>query len=335
MIAGDFGAATRRLEQAITLSEQTNNPLAAARALRDRGNLAVLQGHFEEAEDFQRHSIALWRNSGHRYYWALALNALSRAHWWRGLYAQAHARLAEAQALVSDLEHPQLKAWVTTLQAMVDLYAGGYKTARGRTEAVLPITRERDAHTVVMDAEAVLGAVLGVLGWLALVDGEFEKARDLCAESVAAYPHPGVTQYFLDLVAWSQVGLGLGAYGMGNKAEAQSTISEALERALAVRSFPMLLHLMPAIPVLLIGAQDVNLKERAIELYALASSHPFVGNSPLLKDLAGKHITFAIAELPSEMVAAAQERGQALDWWDTAKVLLEELRELGWAGRDA
>jgi hypothetical protein len=91
---------------------------------------------------------------------------------------------------------------------------------------------------------------------------------------------------------------------------------------------------MSATPVLLIGAQDVSLQERAVELYALARSHPFVDNSPLLEHLIGKHVAAGSAELPPEVVAAAQKRGRSLDWWETAEALREELRKLGWAAHN-
>jgi hypothetical protein len=73
-------------------------------------------------------------------------------------------------------------------------------------------------------------------------------------------------------------------------------------------------------------------KERAVELYALAESQPFVANSQLFEDIAGKHVAATAATLPADVVEAAQTRGRARDWWETAEELLAELRALGWAG---
>jgi hypothetical protein len=67
-----------------------------------------------------------------------------------------------------------------------------------------------------------------------------------------------------------------------------------------------------------------------VELYALAESHPFVANSQLFEDIAGRFIEAAAATLAPDVVAAARERGRALDWWDTAAELLDELPKLGW-----
>jgi hypothetical protein len=87
---------------------------------------------------------------------------------------------------------------------------------------------------------------------------------------------------------------------------------------------------MPLIAVLLAAEEDSSLKERAVELYAVASSQPFVGKSPFFEEISGKHITAAGATLPPGVVEAAQARGRALDWWGTAQELLDELRSLGW-----
>jgi hypothetical protein len=106
---------------------------------------------------------------------------------------------------------------------------------------------------------------------------------------------------------------------------------EALEVVVRIRAFIPLLHLMPVIPVLLAEDDDPALQERAVELYALATGHPFVAKAQLFKDIAGRTIRAATANRPPDVVAAAQTRGQALDWWETADTLLEELRALGWA----
>jgi hypothetical protein len=88
---------------------------------------------------------------------------------------------------------------------------------------------------------------------------------------------------------------------------------------------------MPIIPLLWADADEPDLKERAIELTALAKNQPFVAKSQLFEDVAGRHVKAATANLPPEVVAAAQSRGRALDWWETAEELLDELREPGWA----
>jgi hypothetical protein len=84
----------------------------------------------------------------------------------------------------------------------------------------------------------------------------------------------------------------------------------------------MLLDALPAIALLL---ADRGQAERAVELYALASRYPFVSNAQWFEDVAGAHIAAVAATLPPDVVAAAQERGQARDLEATVKELLAEL----------
>ena len=70
---------------------------------------------------------------------------------------------------------------------------------------------------------------------------------------------------------------------------------------------------------------DQGKKERAVELYALASRYPFVANSRWFEDVAGRHIAAVAATLPPDMVAAAQERVRARDLDATVAELLVEL----------
>jgi hypothetical protein len=86
-------------------------------------------------------------------------------------------------------------------------------------------------------------------------------------------------------------------------------------------SLPILTAL-PGIALLLADRGEVV---RAIELYALASAHPFVAHSRWFRDVAGRHIRAAAAALPPEVVAAAGERGRARDLRATAEELLAEL----------
>ena len=68
---------------------------------------------------------------------------------------------------------------------------------------------------------------------------------------------------------------------------------------------------------------------KAIELYALTTSHDYVGKSHWFDDLFGKQITEIAANLPEGQVEKAKSKGRSLDLWETAEYLLEELNERG------
>ena len=131
--------------------------------------------------------------------------------------------------------------------------------------------------------------------------------------------------------AWSQVALGRALHGLGQVDKAEHELYQALQTCVEIRAFLPLMHLMPILPVVLADSQDQKLQERAVELYAMAKTLPFVANSKLFEAIAEKPLQEATAHLPQEVILEAQSRGQSHDdWWETAAVLLDELRELGW-----
>jgi hypothetical protein len=104
--------------------------------------------------------------------------------------------------------------------------------------------------------------------------------------------------------------------------EAQRHLCKALRIATGIGSLPVVLRSLPATALLL---ADRGEAERAVEICALASGHPFVGNSRFWEDVVGRHVAAAAESLPPGVVAAAQDRGRARDLWATVEELLTEL----------
>ena len=84
--------------------------------------------------------------------------------------------------------------------------------------------------------------------------------------------------------------------------------------------FP-LIHVLPGISLLFVDRGDA---ERAVELYALASTFGVVANSKWFADIAGDEIAVVAEGLPVEVAETAKARGRKLDLWETAAGLLEE-----------
>jgi len=89
----------------------------------------------------------------------------------------------------------------------------------------------------------------------------------------------------------------------------------------------LLVHALPGIALLFADQGDV---ERAVELYSLAATFDWVANSKWFADIAGDEIEGVAAQLPPDVVEAAKARGGALDVWETAEKLVNELEEMGW-----
>jgi hypothetical protein len=99
-------------------------------------------------------------------------------------------------------------------------------------------------------------------------------------------------------------------------------LSEALRTGTEIGAFLPLVYTLPAVALLLIAQAE---GERAVELYALASRYPLVGNSRWFEDVIGRHIAAVAATLSQEVVTAAQECGRAGDLDATVAELLAEL----------
>ena len=103
---------------------------------------------------------------------------------------------------------------------------------------------------------------------------------------------------------------------------AQQCIREALEIGVELRAFMPVIYGLPTAALLL---AERGALERAVEVYACASRYAFVANSRCFEDLVGRPVAAVAALLSAELVEAARERGQALEWDVMAAELLGEL----------
>jgi hypothetical protein len=115
-------------------------------------------------------------------------------------------------------------------------------------------------------------------------------------------------------------------YRLGRPTLAQAYALATLRSASALQLYLPIAFVLPTIALLLLDQGEL---ERATELYALAERHAYVGKSRYFAQLAGNTMAAAAQQAPT-MAAAAADRGQTLDLWQTAHQLLTELPNLGW-----
>ena len=158
------------------------------------------------------------------------------------------------------------------------------------------------------------------IAWTALTEGAYAEAQQRLQESAAVYLEMRQRDELCSTIAL----LGIAARGLGNLRQAGQHLYVTVRTATGIGVFLPLVIALPAIALFL---ADQGEKERAVELYALASRYPYVANSCWFEDVVGRHIAAAATTLPPEIVAAAQERGRARDLDATVAELLEELGE--------
>src|SRR5690606_24852452 len=103
---------------------------------------------------------------------------------------------------------------------------------------------------------------------------------------------------------------------------------EVIRTSTKQHAFVPLILALPAIALML---AEQGHPQRAVELYALAWRYPILANAQSSIDSFGKSLDTVVAMLPPKIAAAAQARGRALDLWETAAALDDELTQLGWA----
>lgn len=116
--------------------------------------------------------------------------------------------------------------------------------------------------------------------------------------------------------------LGRAECGLGRLPRAQQYLQEALRCGAEIGAFAPTIFSLSLASLLLADQHEVK---RAVELYGLAASYPYVANSRFFEDVFGRHINAVAAALPPDVAEAARERGRARDLEATVKELLAEL----------
>jgi hypothetical protein len=102
----------------------------------------------------------------------------------------------------------------------------------------------------------------------------------------------------------------------------RDALHTAIDGVLSREAHSFVHWLLPAVALTFLEEGDV---ERAIEIYALAATYPAVARSLWYEKVAGREIADSAEKLPAHIVAAAKQRGRALDTMETLNQLRDEL----------
>jgi DNA-binding SARP family transcriptional activator/predicted ATPase len=295
--------------------------LAARQALGDRRGIAISQsrlsiaalwqGRFVEVERLGWESIKILREIGDRAELGFQLREFGTLLLTLGKLTASCSLLEEGVAIHEDLGFDRELAFSIALLGVVKLLLGRYEGVRDQVETGLALARKTDYPRGIANACLVLGMV-------ALLEEAYIEAWSWWQESATLLRETGPREELGLALAF----LGYAAQGLGELCLARQHLREVLQLVAETHVFLFSLTTLPAVALLLADTGEV---ERAVELYALASRHGYVGNSRWFEDVAGRQIAAAAAELPPEAVAAAQARGRARDLESTVMELLEEL----------
>jgi DNA-binding SARP family transcriptional activator/predicted ATPase len=318
MAAQGLGACeeARRLhEESLAIRRTLGDQRGAADTLLWLAFVLQDQGELKEAERLERESMAISQGLGDRDTLARGLFCLAFTLSLQGRYAEARQPAEECAAIGAPGSRAQMDNVLAVL-GVVEMSVPSPRAGKGsrygpaRTWMQMGLAQNRE-----MDDRWGIGYALLSLGELALAERKEVEALQRLQESVDVFregQHRGAMASALAV-------LGSAAQLQGDPCRAQRCLCEALRTLAEIRSFAWLLPALPAAALVLAGQGEA---ERAVEVYALASRHPYVANARYVQDIAGQRIAAAAAALPPGVADCAQERGRARDLWATAEELV-------------
>jgi len=308
----DYRAERDLAEESLALRRALGDPRGMSRALRALSSVALLQGRLAEAQQLIRQSAAMPLAGDSRGEIADRLSGQGWILGTLGSFDEGHGLLGQSVALWEELGVSKMVAIIGIPLGFIHLHLGHYAQARE-----LLNTGVRVAHEIGDRGRTGFGLFL--LAWAALAEGAQAETDELLHESAALFQELGQRDEVGQVNALS----GYAALARGQHDRARCCLHQALQIGVELQAFLPVLFALPAVAW---SAADAGQPEHAVELYALASRYPFVARSRWFEDLVGRRIATVADGLSSAMFAAAQERGQACDLWQTAQEVIGLLK---------
>lgn len=307
-----YEEARRYFHASLAIRSQLGDQRGVAEVLIWDSHAAAETGYLAEAEALARRSHALHEHLQDPANRAFGLGELGVMLMWSGKYAEAFGVLQQSLALYQELGNGTMAVYAQGWLAVAHLTLGHYAEASGLSRQMLHAARG------LAGVQSGLAFMLHYAGWVALATGELHEAAQLLQESVELHRQTGNR---------GQIGTPLAQLGythwlLGDAAAAQEELRQVLQRCLPHHIF---LPLLLALPVIALMLAEHGESERAAELYALAWRYPFLANAQSFIDSFGKQLDAVVATLPPQVAAAAQARGEALDFWQTCAGLEHEI----------
>ncbi|MCX7789780.1 MAG: tetratricopeptide repeat protein [Chloroflexaceae bacterium] len=292
------------LREAQTIGERAGDEHGLARILQRRSQICLETGDPEEAEGLARRGCELARRAGGPPDLAAALGGLGVVLMHR--HNQGEAELRASLALYAELNEPAPLALAECRLALCLLHRG--RLAEGLERAHRAVAGGAQAGEAV---QALLALGLGqwAAGDLAAAGASMEAGITLCRQH-------GLTTT-LGLLLAARSGL-----AQDDPRQARAWAREALRIALERRNRLLLALVFTNAAGLLLA---LGRPERAAEAHALDAAGPFWGASELIAPQRAATLATLRATLDPGTLAAALDRGRALDPWTAAGQLAEEL----------
>lgn len=309
MALGRYDLALKRYRASLEIRKEYGDRLGQIEAQRQLGLVCLILGRLDEAEQFLREALELIQQIGSSP--STVKNVLAYTLLWQGEIAEAQLLLKESLAYSQEYGIVLDEIRACRYIGEVLIHTGHYQQAYELTDRALHISREvSNRHDE--------GMTYSTLGRLVLVELSYFKAQALFAESARF-----LREVWPNFVGIALAGQGLTACRLSQITQAHQLFSEALASAVSIRVYLAVVFTLPAVALFL---ATIGRVVRAVEVWEMMKRHPFVASSQWFEDVVGRELEGVTASLPPEVAEAARDRGRNLDLWETAAVLLAELK---------
>ncbi len=352
MSVSDANESQRLGEESIMLYEAIGDMVNAAKAQRMLGNRANLFTPPLDAEGILKASIDTLSAQGDQFYRAAAMSSLAGILVDQGRFAEAEALLLEAISSLRSLRrYSGVLLDCIWAMGVALLLSGRAGEALTYFQEGLVISKQTGLHRMQLLFENEIGDALADMGEFSQAISILEKTVEqfrmrndpigmgigLVALALAELGEGQVKDSITSLeecLAISETAgelnihsqalsiLALAYSRQGNLAQAEQAAKQALKIADDQHIMLPMYYTLPAL-ALIRAAQGQTGK--AIELYSLAESWPYVANSRVMHSIAGKRLNELVSTLPDEFVQFHKSRGRTLDFWALVKELQNEI----------
>ncbi len=302
---GDYERSRRLAEECLEIMRALGDVWTMGLAQSLLGTIAWRQGRYEESEQLLRETITAGEKLQQPQWVAYQSATLGVNFIVRGEIPQGVALLKEWVGVLSDIGSGEGANWwrIWLADGLVEM--GEYLAGRLEAEA---------SHRYFVAHESAHGTahVLVVLGRAELGIGMHNQAHQRLEEAVATLRKSGNR----DSLSYALVCLAYPKVVTEDFAAAEQLIAEGLALGEQIGALNAFVFGVPALALL---RARQGRPEDAIELYAVALTHPRVSASRWFQDLAGAPIAIAAAGLPPDRAIAARERGQGRDLKDAVR----------------
>lgn len=305
---GEYRAARELYRESLAISQKIDDPWGIASSLHTLGHVAYELGEYQEAAKHYQASLVIKRELADGWGTSNSLNNLGIVHDVLGEYAEAKRCYEESLAVRRELGSQRGIAATLNNLGQNALLQGAYEEATPRYRESLAIYRQ------IGDQRGIAIALIN-LGELASAAEAYAQAVAYLQESLSIFQEIGHAAG----LTFAHAYLGDVRLALGELGAARAHYQQALQMALETQAAPRALDVLARVAALLIREGE---HMRAVELLALAQAHP--ASERATQDRAGRLLDELAVELPREMIAAVQKRGQARGWETAAKALLEE-----------